>query len=84
MRLKAFSVKFLCLSFDSREISLMKSKSVEIKKDSLRVLDEAHMQCEKKIEMGETRAEKLVNRLREECQMLQGDIISVNQENVKS
>ena len=54
----------------------MKSKSVEIKKDSLRVLDEAHVQCEKKIEMGETRAEKLVNRLREECQMLQGDIIS--------
>ena len=58
----------------------MKSKSVEIKKDSLRVLDEAHVQCEKKIEMGETRAEKLVNRLREECQMLQGDIISVHQE----
>ena len=57
----------------------MKSKSVEIKKDSLRVLDEAHVQCEKKIEMGETRAEKLVNRLREECQMLQGDIISVHQ-----
>ena len=52
----------------------MKSKSVEIKNDSLRVLDEAHLQCEKKIEMGETRAEKLVNRLREECQMLQGDI----------
>ena len=67
------------LSFDSREVSLMKSKSVEIKKDSLRVLDEAHVQCEKKIEMGETRAEKLVNRLREECQMLQGDIISVHQ-----
>ena len=54
----------------------MKSKSVEIKKDSLRVLDEAHVQCEKKIEMGETRAEKLVNRLREECQMLQGNILS--------
>ena len=62
----------------------MKSKSVEIKKDALRVLDEAHVQCEKKIEMGETRAEKLVNRLREECQMLQGDIISVHQEDVKS
>ena len=51
----------------------MKIKSLEIKKDSLRVLDEAHVQCEKKIEMGETRAEKLVNRLREECQMLQGE-----------
>lgn len=51
----------------------MKNKSLEIKKDSLRVLDEAHTQCEKKIEMGETRAEKLVNRLREECQMLQGE-----------
>ena len=58
----------------------MKSKSLEIKKDSLQVLDEAHVQCEKKIEMGETRAEKLVNRLREECQMLQGDIISVHQD----
>lgn len=52
----------------------MKSKSVEIKNDALRVLDEAHLQCEKKIEMGETRAEKLVNRLRDECQMLQGEI----------
>ena len=71
--IKTFSLKFIKLVV-FREVSLMKSKSAEIKKDSLRVLDEAHLQCEKKIEMGETRAEKLVNRLRDECQMLQGEV----------
>ena len=58
---------------------MMKNKSVEIKKDALSMLDEAHVQCEKKIEMGETRAERLVTRLREECQMLQGEMLTVKQ-----
>ena len=52
---------------------MLQNKSGDIKKDSLKVLDHAHAQCEKKIEMSEGRAEKLCDKLREECQMLQAE-----------
>ena len=37
----------------------MESKAANIQRESLQVLDSAHRQCEKKIEMTEKRAEKL-------------------------
>ena len=51
----------------------MKDKSGEIKRESLQVLDAAHAQCEKKIEMTECRAEKLCGVAREEAQLLHAE-----------
>ena len=47
------------LSPDCRELRNLEGKAADIQRESLELLDSAHLQCEKKIEMTENRAEKL-------------------------
>lgn len=50
-----------------RELRSMESKATDIRRESLELLDSAHLQCEKKIEMTENRAEKLCQGSEQTC-----------------
>ena len=76
MRYQGLSAILSLLSSYHRELRGLETRGAEIEKHSLQILDTAHQQCRNKLELSETRAEKL-------CQEIFQQTIGIYQETIQ-